>query len=576
MINLFDIDEQQIILSGTGETEEDDEVTPLEYPAGWKMTELDGTVRVFDALGFLQYTENRKGHRTTYVYSSDYELRRIETASGKQFDVTINEEYLITEIGLPNGGIIAYEYDADRNLTGVTNSEGGMRRYEYDDKHHMTAWYDENGSRIVRNEYDDKGRVTSQDDRMRNIKVVYENGDTCITTYEEDGRIASRTDELGMVTRYTYDLLGRISRTYSDAGMEIRYRYDCLDRLAQIRYGNGVVTCYHYDGAENRVRKESLEGAIYYVYNEKNQLICEEGIRGRTVFSYSRQGSILSEEGSDGIREFAYNSKNQQVKVKCQNGQIQENRYDAEGLRHEMKENEKLLRFVYHRGELLYEGGKDEKSYHLGYGIEAVSGGGEISYYHRDEQLSMALITGEAGDVRNHYQYDAFGVLLEAGEKAGNQIRYTVQQYDGVAEQYYLRARYYNPKLGRFMQEDLYLGDGLNLYAYCHNNPVMYYDPSGYDSQKVLAATIPGMTYDQKVEALYQRRDEYVQGKIDGGTFKFSDKGLLTGELDAVLYNVMQTPWDDITPHHMPLAQSITNNEQMNSIYEEKMLTLTL
>ena len=43
-----------------------------------------------------------------------------------------------------------------------------------------------------------------------------------------------------------------------------------------------------------------------------------------------------------------------------------------------------------------------------------------------------------------------------------------------------MRARYYNPVLGRFMREDVYQGDGLNLYAYCRNNPVVYYDPSGY------------------------------------------------------------------------------------------------
>ena len=44
------------------------------------------------------------------------------------------------------------------------------------------------------------------------------------------------------------------------------------------------------------------------------------------------------------------------------------------------------------------------------------------------------------------------------------------------------------------MQEDVYQGDGLNLYAYCHNNPVVYYDPSGYvlsqaDLNKILRDT---------------------------------------------------------------------------------------
>ncbi len=61
-----------------------------------------------------------------------------------------------------------------------------------------------------------------------------------------------------------------------------------------------------------------------------------------------------------------------------------------------------------------------------------------------------------------------------------NHLTYTGQIYDGAAGQYYLRARFYNSVIGRFLQEDTYRGDGLNLYAYCANNPVMYYDPSGY------------------------------------------------------------------------------------------------
>ena len=52
---------------------------------------------------------------------------------------------------------------------------------------------------------------------------------------------------------------------------------------------------------------------------------------------------------------------------------------------------------------------------------------------------------------------------------------------DAVTGQYYLRARFYNPVIARFLSEDTYYGDGLNLYAYCHNNPVRYVDPSGHE-----------------------------------------------------------------------------------------------
>ena len=71
-------------------------------------------------------------------------------------------------------------------------------------------------------------------------------------------------------------------------------------------------------------------------------------------------------------------------------------------------------------------------------------------------------------------------MFLDSKEDVHNRITYTGQQFDGITGQYYLRARFYNPVIGRFTQEDIYRGDGLNLYAYCGNNPVGYYDPSGY------------------------------------------------------------------------------------------------
>ena len=60
-----------------------------------------------------------------------------------------------------------------------------------------------------------------------------------------------------------------------------------------------------------------------------------------------------------------------------------------------------------------------------------------------------------------------------------NPFRYCGEYYDIEIGQIYLRARYYDPSLGRFTQQDPAMEDGYNLYIYCKNNPIIYIDPSG-------------------------------------------------------------------------------------------------
>ena len=341
--------------------------------------------------------------------------------------------------------------------------------------------------------------------RIRHIR--YGNGVETAYTYDGDGNVRTLETRAGKTVllsfAYRYDGNGnRTAKTGTQATLggiisgsnvlDISYAYDVRGQLLEERR-NGASVCYAYDKAENRIRKTDAQGEIRYLYNAKNQLITEESPADRNQFSYDRQGGIIEEKNLAGIRLFSYNNRHQQTRVETETGNVQENRYDAEGLRFELLENGRRTSFVYHDGELLQEEGREEQgtSYHLGAGMEAFRRGQELSYYHRDEQLSTALVTDGHRNVQNSYQYDAFGMSLGTTEKLNNRIRYTGQQYDELTEQYYLRARYYNPVAGRFMQEDVYQGDGLNLYAYCGNNPVMYDDPSGYASTSTGKACPP-------------------------------------------------------------------------------------
>ena len=499
---------------------------------------------------------------TTYGYDSLGRLMRA-VCDGHSYEYHYNEQGLLKEKRSSGKRLISYEYDNAGQMIRMTNPEGITVSYEYDLLGRMSRIYNSSGMEVDY-AYDCLDRLE---------QITYGNGIVTRYQYDDSGNISqleTKAGEKSLVSfRYEYDGNGNRTSKIGEqklaggesSNLSVTYQYDIRGQLLEEKR-NGEAVCYIYDAAGNRLQRVNKKEVTSYRYNEKNQLVSEVGCRGKRNFIYDPQGSIIREESLHGSKQFLYNTKNQQTEVRLGDGNVQTNRYDAENLRCEMRENEKPIQFVYHRGELLYERGEEHQTnYYLGGGIEAGQSGEKVHYYHRDEQLSSVLMTDSAGNIQNCYQYDAFGWELEKTEYTSNRIRYTGQMYDAQTEQYYLRARYYNPFIGRFLQEDAYLGDGLNLYMYCCNNPVMYYDPSGYAYQKDMVATIAGMTYADKVEALYKRRDEYYQGKKDSGALVYSDMGLLPGELDAVLYRTPKPSGDNITPHHMPSAESIKNNE---------------
>ena len=144
--------------------------------------------------------------------------------------------------------------------------------------------------------------------------------------------------------------------------------------------------------------------------------------------------------------------------------------------------------------------------YIRGYDLIASDADSARTYYHyaSDELGSIThVVAGE--DTLNRYEYDAWGNLTFCEETVENRFKFNGQKYDPISQQYYLRARYYNPVIGLFTQEDTYCGDGLNLYAYCRNNPVYYADSSGHQSNCVKDAAQKYMEQGMSAEEAYRR-----------------------------------------------------------------------
>jgi RHS repeat-associated protein len=86
--------------------------------------------------------------------------------------------------------------------------------------------------------------------------------------------------------------------------------------------------------------------------------------------------------------------------------------------------------------------------------------------------------------ITDTYDYNAYGTILDQSGSTNNNYQYTGEQFDPALDNYYLRARYYDPAVGRFTQMDSWMGRTqdpatLHKYLYTHADPVNGIDPSG-------------------------------------------------------------------------------------------------
>ena len=178
-----------------------------------------------------------------------------------------------------------------------------------------------------------------------------------------------------------------------------------------------------------------------------------------------------------------WNAENQLVRVTKDTAEVGRYAYDPIGRRVEKVAGANTNGYAYDGVDILRQasGGRVVR-YVQGPRIDeplaAEDAGGQLVYEHADELGSQVKSTDGSGAVTASRTYEAFGG--PGASSASERYAYTGREWDPETGLYYYRARYYDPKLGRFISEDpIGFDGGANAYGYVEQNPVRYFDPMG-------------------------------------------------------------------------------------------------
>lgn len=395
---------------------------------------------------------------------------------------TYDGESKLTSVTDEKGSkIVGYGYDTDGNLAKRTVDGNGMTtNYVYDYQNHLTSLKNQTKSAGVISEY------TSE--YLTNGQKSKETADTM----DEDGKKSKKT------STYVYDLLGRITKETKTGSEDISYTYDSNNNRKETTVGNKV-TAYKYNKNDELLRTDTLntdteEDAVVIYKNDKNgnQLATVNRYEISSDKKDSTYVDIDVTLGDNRLNENVvnhYNALNQLTQTLTKNYKVSFT-YDAEGFRTSKTVNGEKTVFVWDGDQLvmeLSESGKVQKRYIRGNDLVYADKGTdtEKQYYVTDPHGNVVQLTDESGAVIKTYEYDSFGNEVNPDRKDENPFRYCGEYYDKETEEIYLRARYYQPNVGRFLTRDSYTGESdeplsLHLYTYCENDGINSVDPSGH------------------------------------------------------------------------------------------------
>ena len=349
---------------------------------------------------------------------------------------------------------VTYDYDLVGNLTHLNLPNGVTSTYAYDQRNQLTSLVSVRGGQSLAQfgyAYTPVGRRS----------VVTETGATTSFGYDKVGRLVSetRTGVTPFTRSYTYDASGNRIGSVSN-GLPTTYTYDVNDRLLTA----GVLS-FAYDPKGNVISRTSAGALTTYGWTPDNRLSNVTTSLGSVGFEYDADGTRVAKTSGSATT-----------------------RYLVDGL------NPSRLRQVLEErnaaGDLL-----SRNSY--GMGLVSSNRNGAAVFPQSDGQSSVRFLSNTAGQVTDSYVHDAFGNLVADAGSTPNDYLYNGQQADPETGLYYLRERYYDPTVGRFLGLDPVAGDpraplSLHRYAYAGNDPANFADPNG-DFFTLLGVSMAGL-----------------------------------------------------------------------------------